>query len=42
MRHPDYRHELDGLDPVALLIIPLSLLLLSVMVIRAIVVATSV
>jgi len=42
MRHPDHRHELDGLDPVALLIIPLSLLLLSIMIIRAIVVATSV
>ena len=42
MRQSGYRHELDGLDPVALLIIPLSLLLLSVMVIRAIIVATSV
>jgi len=42
MRQSEYRPELEGLDPVVLLIIPLSLLLLSVMVIRAIVVATSV
>ena len=39
-RRTDYRHELDGLDPVAMLVIPLALLLLSLMVIRAIVAAS--
>jgi hypothetical protein len=39
MRRPEYRHELEGLDPTAVLIIPLALLLLSVLLIRAIGVA---
>jgi len=39
MRRPEYRPELAELDPVVLLIIPLSLVLLSVVVIRAIVAA---
>ena len=37
--HHDYRHELEGIDPVAMLVIPLALLLLSLLVIRAIVAA---
>ena len=39
-RRAPYRHELDGLDPVAMLVIPLAILLLSLMVIRAIVAAS--
>lgn len=42
MRHPEYRHELEGIDPVTLLVIPLTLLLLSIVVIRAIAVAMTV
>jgi hypothetical protein len=42
MRQSEYRPELEGLDPVALLVIPLTLLLLSIVVIRAIVAATTV
>jgi hypothetical protein len=42
MRQSEYRHELEGLDPVAVLVIPLTLLLLSIVVIRAIVAATTV
>ena len=38
-RQTDYRHELDGLDPVAMLVIPLAILLLSLLIIRAIVTA---
>ena len=38
-RHSDYRHELEGIDPVAMLVIPLAILLLSLLIIRAIVVA---
>jgi hypothetical protein len=41
-RHNSYRHELDGIDPVAMLVIPLAILLLSLMVIRAIVLASMV
>jgi hypothetical protein len=44
MRHPakhsDYWHELEGLDPVTLVVIPLTILLLSIVIIRAIVAAT--
>jgi hypothetical protein len=40
MRHPEYRHELDGLDPVTLIIAPLIVLMLSIMIIRAIVAAS--
>jgi hypothetical protein len=39
-KHPDYRPELESLDPVALLVIPLTILLLSIVVIRAIVAAS--
>jgi hypothetical protein len=39
MRRPEYRHELEGLDPMAMLVIPLALLLLTVLLIRAIGVA---
>lgn len=39
-RQSEYRHELDGLDPVAMLVIPLAIVLLSLMVIRAIVAAS--
>lgn len=39
-RHTDHRHELDGLDPVAMLVIPFAILLLTLMVIRAIVAAS--
>jgi hypothetical protein len=42
MRQSEYRPELEGLDPVALLVIPVTLLLLSIVVIRAIVAATTV
>jgi hypothetical protein len=42
MRQSEYRPELEGIDPVALLVIPLTLLLLSIVVIRAIVAATTV
>jgi hypothetical protein len=40
MRHPEYRQELEFLDPLMLLVIPLVLLLLTVLIIRAIGVAT--
>jgi hypothetical protein len=39
-RRAEHRHELDGLDPVAMLVIPLAILLLSLMVIRAMVAAS--
>ena len=39
-RHHDYRHELGGIDPMAMLVIPLALLLLSLLVVRAIVAAS--
>jgi hypothetical protein len=39
-RHHDYRHELEGIDPVAMLVIPLAIVLLSLLVIRAIVAAS--
>lgn len=39
-RHSNYRHELEGLDPLTLLVIPLTILLLSIVVIRAIVAAS--
>jgi hypothetical protein len=39
MRHPEYRQELEGLNPLTLLVIPLALLLLTVLIIRAIGVA---
>jgi hypothetical protein len=39
-RHTEYRPELEGMDPLAMLIIPLAILLLSLLVIRAIVVAS--
>ena len=42
MRHSDYRRELDGLDPVTLLVISLALLMLSIMTIRAIIIAMTV
>ena len=42
MRQSEYRPELEGIDPVALLVIALTLLLLSIVVIRAIVAATTV
>jgi hypothetical protein len=35
-RHTDYRHELEGLDPMAMLVIPLAILLLSLVIMRAI------
>lgn len=38
-RQTDYRHELDGLDPIAMLVIPLAILLLSLLVVRAILAA---
>ena len=38
-RHADFRHELEGIDPVAMLVVPLAILLLSLVIIRAIVVA---
>ncbi len=38
-RHSDFRHELEGIDPVAMLVVPLAILLLSLVIIRAIVVA---
>lgn len=38
-RRPEYRPELEGLDPLTLLLIPLALLLLTVLIIRAIGVA---
>ncbi len=34
--HHDYRHELEGLDPMAMLVIPLAILLLSLLIMRAI------
>ena len=39
-RRAEHRHELDGLDPMAMLVIPLAILLLSLIVIRAIVAAS--
>ena len=39
-RHTHYRHELDRLDPVAMLVIPFAILLLSLLVIGAIVAAS--
>jgi hypothetical protein len=42
MRRPNYRHELEGIDPVTLLVISLALLMLSIMTIRAIGVAMTV
>jgi hypothetical protein len=39
IRHSEYRPELEGMDPVTLFIIPLLLLLLGIMIIRAITVA---
>jgi hypothetical protein len=39
-RHPEYRPELEHMDPVAMLVIPLAILLLSLLVIRAIVAAS--
>lgn len=39
-RHPDYRQELDDVDPLALLIAPLLFLMLSIMVIHALVAAS--
>jgi hypothetical protein len=41
-RHPEYRPELEHLDPVAMMVIPLAILLLSLLVIRAIVAASMV
>ena len=38
-RQTDYRHELDGLDPIAMLMVPLAILLLSLLVVRAILAA---
>ena len=38
-RHSDFRHELEGVDPMAMLVVPLALLLLSLLVVRAIVAA---
>jgi hypothetical protein len=35
-RHSDVRHELEGLDPMTMLVIPLAILLLSLLIIRAI------
>lgn len=42
LRHSGYRPELASFDPVALLVIPLTMLLLSIVIIRAIVAATTV
>jgi hypothetical protein len=42
MRRADNRHELDGLDPMTLLVISLALLMLSIMTIRAVIVAMTV
>lgn len=39
-RQTEYRPELEGMDPVAMLAIPLGILLLSLVVIRAIVAAS--
>jgi len=39
-RHSDYHPELEGLDPVAVIVIPLAIVLLSIVVIRAIVAAS--
>ena len=38
-QHTEYRPELEGLDPMAMLVIPLGILLLSLIAIRAIVAA---
>jgi hypothetical protein len=38
-RQSDHRSELDGLDPVAMLVIPLAILLLSLLIVRAILTA---
>jgi hypothetical protein len=40
MRHPEYRHELDGLDPMTLIVVPVIVLMLSLLIIRAIVAAS--
>jgi hypothetical protein len=40
MRHPEYRHELDGLDPMTLIVAPAIVLMLSIMIIRAIIAAS--
>jgi hypothetical protein len=40
MRRPEYRHELEGVDPMAMLVIPLALLLLTILLLRAVGVAT--
>ena len=40
MRRSEYRSELEGLDPVTLLVIPLTIVLLSILVIRAIMAAS--
>jgi hypothetical protein len=39
-RHTEYRPELEHLDPVAVMVIPLAILMLSLLVIRAIVAAS--
>lgn len=39
-KHHDHHHELDGMDPVAMFVIPLAILLLSLLVVRAIVAAS--
>lgn len=40
--HSDYRRELAGTDPVSLLVIPLAIILLSLLIMRAITAAMTV
>jgi hypothetical protein len=39
-RHTEYRPEFEHIDPIAMLVIPLAILMLSLLVIRAIVAAS--
>ena len=39
IRQSEYRSEFEGIDPVALLVVPLAILLLGIIAIRAIVAA---
>jgi len=40
IRQAEHRPELEGIDPVALLVVPLAVLLLGIIAIRAIIAAT--
>jgi hypothetical protein len=39
IRHAEHRPEFEGIDPIALLVVPLAVLLLGIIAIRAIVAA---